>query len=242
MHAQKIRRIIGFVILLLSLAVLLWGIWPASQARRSVRVHLPNISSPRSSDHGLSEDRQLILTWPVRLRVGDRGLIQLSIEEIGASAAVEGSGSGLQSRNQANSESDDTTEINNILAEGRLELSGMNVVPSGEIYETMGEDGRAVFFWKARADRAGIFDGLIWLHLNSVIPGDALAGAPSIQSRSLLSAQRIQMVADDLLGLNGTTARLLGSIGIVVACLLLFDTLFLKVLNMIDKENHATHA
>lgn len=225
-----------------SLAILLWGIWPISQATRAVRVHLPDSSIIPDRSGGADIDRNLILTWPTRLRVGDRGLIQLSIEEAGASRVAHGEESGLQSNLQVLDENSIRSKASNILAEGRLEISGMIAVPAGEVYETIGEDGRAVFFWRARPGRAGIFDGFVWLHLNSVVPGESQGAESNMQSRVLLSAQRIQMVADDLFGLDGATARLLGTGGVVIACLLLFDTIFFKVLNRIGEENDKSHA
>jgi hypothetical protein len=184
-----------------------------------VRVHLPKHSALRSAAPGAEADHNLVLTWPDRLRVGDRGLIQLSIEE------------------NAN-----LTETGNMLVEGRLELSGMVTVPAGEIYEPIGQDGRAVFFWNARPDRAGIFDGFVWLHLNAIFPGEAQGERTGTESRSLLSAQRIQMTADDFFGMDGTTARLVGAVGIVIAFLLLLDTLFLKFLSRIVEEKNTSHA
>ena len=166
----------------------------------------------------------------------------MSLEEVGASEIVQGNESNPPQNHQVPGEINNRSEAGNILAEGRLEISGMIVVPAGEVYETIGEDGKAVFFWRARPDRAGVFDGFVWIHLNSITPGDAEGAEPDVQSRVLLSAQRIQMVADDLFGLDGATARLSGSVGIVIACLLLFDTIFLKALNRIGEENKTSHA
>lgn len=242
MRAQNVRRLVGLVIILPSLVILLWGLWPTSQMTRMVRVHLPEYSAQQSVAPSAEASHNLVLTWPARLRVGDRGLIQLSIEEASQLEVTTGSETSLQTTNHGDGENRTSAETGNMLAEGRLELSGMLTVPSGEIYEPMGQDGRAVFFWNARPDRAGIFDGFVWLHLNAIIPGEAHGGGTGTGNRSLLSAQRIQMTADDLFGMDGATARLLGAVGIAIAFLLLLDTLFLKVLGRIVEEKNTSHA
>jgi hypothetical protein len=206
---------------------------------RSVLVHLP---ASDASDDGPTVDRNLLLTWPVRLRVGDTGIIRLSIEgnsKLSGGAENEPS---LRSETTVEGSGGDQTQTVNVLAEGRLELSGMLAVPSGEVFEPLGSGERAKFFWQARPERAGKFDGFIWLHLNSIIPGSSQEEGPKVQNRSLLSAQRIEMEVDDLFGLDGSTARLLGVAGMALGGIILFDTWFLKILNKLPKENNISHA
>ena len=239
MIVRKVRRFIGLSILLPSLVIWLWGVWPASQTTRSVRVHLP---VPDASNNGSVVDRDLLLTWPVRLRVGDTGLIRLSLEGNNKSREVAENQPNLLSGTTMTGSHSNQTRTGNVLAEGRLELSGMLSIPSGEVFEPLGAGERAVFFWKARPDHAGKFDGFIWLHLNSIIPGGSQEGVPAVQNRSLLSAQRIEMEVDDLFGLDGSTARLLGVVGIAIGSIMLLDSWFLKILNKLPKENNISHA
>ena len=66
--------------------------------------------------------------------------------------------------------------------------------------------GRPVLFvWDLRPDLAEEMDGTVWLHL-SYIP---VAGGPVM--RQVLTAQRIEIRATDLLSLSGPWARALGS-------------------------------
>jgi len=59
MHAQKIRRIIGIVILMVSLALLIWGLWPFGDLVRTVPIDPQDMQLP--SNGGLLLD--LIWGW-----------------------------------------------------------------------------------------------------------------------------------------------------------------------------------
>lgn len=51
MDAQKIRRLIGIVILLISLALLIWGLWPFGDLVRTVPIDPQDMQLP--TDEGL---------------------------------------------------------------------------------------------------------------------------------------------------------------------------------------------
>jgi len=206
---------------------------------RSVLVHLP-VSD--AFNDGLTVDRNLLMTWPVRLRVGDTGIIQLRIEGNNNPSGVAENESSQHSGTTVEGSRGNQTRSSNVLAEGRLELSGILSEPSGEVFEPLGVGERAVFFWQARPDHAGNFDGFIWLHLNSIIPGSSQGEVPAVQDRSLLSAQRIEMEVYDLFGMDGPTARLVGVAGIALGSIIILDTWFLKILNKLPKENNISHA
>ena len=46
MNATRLRRIIGIFILLLSLGILLWGLWPFNDAVRTVPVRPGDLQLP----------------------------------------------------------------------------------------------------------------------------------------------------------------------------------------------------
>lgn len=257
----RARRAMGILLLLTSLVILLWGIWPPFTVVRTfpimialealptsdrVSVSSISMSSPieniattmvypsilltppppvpvgpinTSIPSGMPENRLLVLEWPAKLRVGDASYLRLKLD-------VDQQGDPSPTTDVANFEPGNETYKNpkspafrNIIMEAKLDMAGMQYTPSGEISESLHPGQPAMFLWSVRAPKVGTYRGAIWLHARFI----PLAEGGEI--RSVLSAPRVEIEAINFLGLGGTAARVLGSVGVVVGSILGLDGL-----------------
>jgi hypothetical protein len=175
----------------------------------------------------IPEQRLLVLEWPSKIRVGDADIIRLSLEmdtqgNLTPTAYFEG--------NQVQSKPVEIPNLyatHTILAEASLEMAGMEYRPSGDISEALLPGQPVTFVWSVRPPEIRRYRGTIWLHLR-FIPRQG-----GQETRSVLSAQLIEIEAVNFLGLGGATARVLGSVGVVVGSVLGLDNLipwFIKLI------------
>jgi len=101
-------------------------------------------------------------------------------------------------------------ETHFVTAEAHIDLAGVEVQPSGSIYEPMKPGQSVTFYWSIRPQETGIYRGTVWLHLNfeSLSTGEA--------SRIAVSAQIVEIEAVDFFGLSVNLARTSGVIGSIV--------------------------
>jgi hypothetical protein len=180
----------------------------------------PTAGTASTPQPAIPERRLMTVEWPSRVRVGDSDLVRLTLEvdEKGnITPTVEVSG------NQVKGETvliPNLYETHNILAEARLEMTGIEFTPQGEVSEPL-QPGRTVkYYWSLQPGQVGTYRGAVWLHLR-LIPFDDNAQ----ESRMLLSVQKIEIEAVNFLGLGGVAARLVGGVGTVVGSLLGLDNL-----------------
>jgi hypothetical protein len=232
MSAKNMRRYLIWVALLVSAIILLWGVWPFATQERSIRLTredmqwlLPGASLPAtqgpSSDTELtpSEERLLVLEWPARIRSGDARVIRLTLEadtegNLVPTTQLEGS--------QVTGEPisiPDLYDTHNLVAEARMDIAGVQYTPSGLVSEAMRPGRPVIFLWSVRPIDVGDYQGTVWLYLRLV----PLDGSEDI--RQVLSTQLIEFQAVNLLGMGGTAARVLGSVGVVVSTVLGLDDL-----------------
>ncbi len=103
------------------------------------------------------------------------------------------------------------------VAEARLELDKMEYRPTGVISEALLPGKSARFSWSVRSSDEGIYPGTIWLHVQ-YIPRNG-----GEELRKVISAQTIEIRADEFLGLSGNSARILGAIGLVLGAMIGLD-------------------
>ena len=201
---RKIPFILALIILLISAFLLAWGYVPDKHEMR-----IRNISATQTQ---LNEPRRLTLEFPPKMRAGVEGdIVRLTLEaddlrNITPTARIEGdldAGGTIRIP--------DIYETHQITAEARLDLAGMQVQPSGAIYEPMSRGQSATFLWRIRPQRTGRYRGTVWLHLTFK---DRSTGE---QTRIAVSAQTVEIEALDLLGLPVRLARTSGVIGSVIA-------------------------
>ncbi len=180
----------------------------------------------------LTESRRLNLEWPPKLREGDSGVVKMTLEvddqgNITPTAEIEG--------NEVRGETvviQNLYDTHNVLAEARLDMAGVEVSPEGEVSEPLRPGQAATFFWNIRTPQVGRFKGTVWLHLRFVpLKGD------EPESRTLVSAQVIDVDTVNFLGLGGTPARLLGGMGTLVGSILGLDNVIPWIWGRLRKKS-----
>jgi hypothetical protein len=175
------------------------------------------------------EPRLLTLEWPARLRTGDSDVIRLTLEvdeegNITPTASYEG--------NEIITELvliPNVYDTHNVLAEARLDIAGLEVIPPDLFSQALRPGETVTFSWSVRAADVGRYRGTVWLFLR-FLPLDG-----SADSQVALSAQVIEIQAVNLLGIGGTTARLMGLVGVAASGLLGADDI-LKALGWLFKR------
>lgn len=227
MLLQKVRRVCGLLILLLSLVILTWGLSSAEYLLQTTELAPAEMSLPEPdlptgsiSAGGVAtsatEPRLLLLSWPKSLRLGDDGMLRLRVGfqspptagSTSSQAHPAGAGNGQPGVYDAS---------NKLVLQSHLDLPGIMHTPTGEVSQAMLPDQPVVFLWYLRAVNPGIFSGKVWLHLRFVPP------PPAQEQRILLAAQQVDIQVVSLLGLSGSQARLFGSLGLVVGGFLGLD-------------------
>ena len=168
----------------------------------------PEISSPVPA---IPETRRLTLEYPPKIKAGvESDVIRLTLEvdengNITPTAQVNGNvvtGETIQIPN--------LYETHKVTAEARIDMAGMDVQPSGAIFEPMTPGQTVRFFWSIRPQDTGLYRGTVWLHL---VFEDRISGE---QSRMAVSAQIVEIEAVDFFGLSVNVARTSGVVGSVV--------------------------
>jgi hypothetical protein len=113
----------------------------------------------------------------------------------------------------------DLFKTHHVLAEARLDLAGVQVVPENLVSQTLLPGQRVDFHWSVKPEEVGTYRGNVWFYLRFIpINGGA-------ESQRTISAQPIQIRSVDMLGLTGTPARLVGALGTLVGSALGLDNL-----------------
>ena len=163
------------------------------------------------------EERLLVLEFPSRIRTGDSDLIILTLEmDEDGNMTPTAQFDDHQVRGSA-VEIPNLYDTHNVIAQARLDLAGVDYTPRGEMVEPMRPGVPVVFSWSISPQNVGTYRGTVWVHLQ-FIPLDG-----SEPSRRVLSAQVLELDAVNLLGLGGTSARLIGAVGAMVGAFLSLD-------------------
>ena len=171
-------------------------------------------ATPETAQPAILEARRLTLEWPPRLRTGDSDVVRLTLEvdELGGitpTAELEG--------HETVGETvyiPDVYATHNVLAEARLDLAGMEVLPADTISQPLLKGQSVTFYWSVSSDEIGVYRGTVWLYLRFL----PLDGGPA--SERPLSAQIVEIETVNLLGLGGTPARILGGVGMLLGGML----------------------
>ena len=167
----------------------------------------------------LPEKRLLSIEWPATIRVGDSDIIRLTLEtdkrgQITPSAEV----NGHQIIGQQVS-IPDLYDLDNIIAEARLDMAGLQVSPDGAVRQTMLPGQTLVFYWSISPGQAGLYRGVLWVYLD-LIPKNG----GEMDQRALM-AHRIDIQSTTVLGLPAATARWISAGGAVFSSILGFPFL-----------------
>lgn len=176
----------------------------------------PSEPAPLAPPPTIPESRRLTLEYPPKIRTGDSDVIRLTLEvdtlgNLTPTAEIQGNmvtGQVVQIP--------DLFDTDNVIAEARVDLAGVEVRPSEEISETLLPGQSVTFYWIVRPDTSGTFRGTAWLFLRFV---DKVS---RVETEKAISAQPVQIEATNFLGLNGSIARTAGGIGSLVGAVLGF--------------------
>jgi hypothetical protein len=202
---RNVRIGLGLLLLAGSFVFLAWGYWPA---HRELRVR-PVFTAGASQ----AKEDALTLLFPPKIRVGEAGVVRVTLDVGALSDFLPAAGETLSSS---------FYETHNLIAEARLDLPGVPVQPSGLISAPVSQGQTAVFYWTLRPANAGNFRGTIWLYLRAI---DKYTGE---EHRETVSAQMVEIESIKFLGFVVNRARTIGFVGAVVGLFLslpLFESL-----------------
>jgi len=212
MLVTKIRRIIGLVLCLGSIAILVYTTWPNSFQSREVsfsHYELNKVAAELEPGGAarlvFPEELQVQLDWPTWLRENEIGQVHLFVDT-GMDATLLNGDLNIYDRYTMSLET-------------RLEFPGVQVAPPGNVSQPLPEEGAIQFDWNIRPNERESPSGTLWLHLD-FIP----RSGGSIQHR-LLMAQQVNLRTVNLLGINMVTAQVLGIVGVVIGVVLWIDVL-----------------
>jgi hypothetical protein len=228
MAFRRALRVLGIVLLVLSLVALTWGLRSGETQIQSTELAssdlvLPDLegstgnSSTKTETPPSLEARLLELSWPKSLRLGDNGTIRLTVG-LPASQASQGKARPA------------FYDAYNLVLQSHLDLSGVTRTPTGEVSQVMLPDQPVVFLWYLRSTNPGIFGGKVWLHLRFV------PRSGGQDTRLLLAAQQVEINVVTLLGMSGRQARLFGSLGLALGLFLTLEGLLSRGLEQIGKS------
>ena len=171
----------------------------------------PELSGPPPA---IPESRRVSLEYPPSMRAGDSDVIRLTLEvdtlgNLTPTAEIQGnviSGQTVEIPNLYDS--------HNVIAEARLDLAGVEVRPAEVTSEPLLPGQSATFYWSVRPVSAGTYRGTAWLFLRFIDK------TTKEESRTVVSAQTVQISATNLFGITGNAARTAGGLGSVVGAVL----------------------
>jgi hypothetical protein len=167
----------------------------------------------------LQEKRLMSIEWPSSIRVGDSDIIRLTLQvdaQGQVTPSVEVSGHQLLGKEIS---IPNLYDADNIIAEARLDMAGLQVSPDGAVRQTMLPGQTLIFYWSVSPSQAGSYRGTLWVYLDLV----PKAGGETDQ-RTLI-AHRIDIQSNTVFGLTATTARWFGAGGAVFSSILGFPFL-----------------
>jgi len=159
----------------------------------------------------------LFVRAPTSIREGDIRQVTLFLQIDGTDI--------LKSQNLDGDSTDDDAfnellgifQTHNILVKTRFDIPGVDFAPRGELFEPLKPGVPVKYNWQIRPGETGEYQGTVWVHL-IYIP---LADGESEQR--LLSIQQVDIRSMDFFGLNGSQARVIGTLGTIIGILLIID-------------------
>lgn len=107
-------------------------------------------------------------------------------------------------------------ETHNVGVETRFDIAGLQIEPTGDVYQPLQQGVPVTFYWSVRAPQVGKFRGTIWVNLVFV---DKVTGE---ESRKAVSAQIVDIEAVDFFGFSVNFVRTSGVIGSVLGLIVGF--------------------
>jgi hypothetical protein len=236
MRKRNFRRLGALVILVSSLVMLVWGLWPVGDQSKELALSPAEMQLPTDSpfaggedesvlgvspEHstplqplGVPEPRRLTLEWRTILRSGDTDFIHLRVSEDIAGKITPTTG---EKGNQIIGEPvliSNVYTTHNVMADARLEIAGLTVSPNNQISQVLRPGEDITFTWSVRSSGVGRFPGTVWLYLR-FLPLDG-----GQERQLVLTAQVIEIQVVNLFGISAANSRLMGILGVSTSGLL----------------------
>jgi hypothetical protein len=231
---RAFRRLLSALILVISLLLLGWGLWPLRSQAQSLTMQPAEMQMPtptgemqtesllpgqEKAQPGVTEARRLTLEWPTTIRAGDSDVARLTLDvddrgNLTPTVMIEGHEQRGETVVIPN-----VYDTHNVLAEARIDLAGMQVSPAEGISQPLLPGEAVSFYWSLSPQQVGAYRGTVWLKLRF------LPRSGGEESERTLTAQLIEIEAVNLLGLGGTPARLMGGVGTVVGSVIGWEDL-----------------
>lgn len=213
------RRIFAALILALSCTMILWSVWPFGQNSQSLSFKPEDLFLLTEQleifpDSPILEPRVLSLKWPKKIREGEMQSIELAFTP--EDVILEGQSMDTNLA-QASNTLPEIADAYSVLVEGRLELTGVNFSPEGQVSQLLQYGEPLNYLWHVQVQQAGVYKGTVWIYLK------VISKQTGQENRQVLSAQRIEFTAVNFFGLNDVSTWLLGSLGLAIGIVLTFD-------------------
>ena len=229
MLAHTIRRVLATCILLLSVILLVWAMLPGKREVATLVLspfEMKMTSGSAGSTPAILEDRRVTLEWPSSMRIGDKGIINLTFDVNAGGNPTPSLASGASNEGGNGQSLTNVYITHNVMLEGRFEVAGMRVDPANPISESLPEGQPVSFKWEVSMPQAGSYECTLWLTLH-FLPLDG-----SEASHQPIYARRIKIDNTSLLGIGGSAVRLLGAGGILLSGCVVFDDMIGVVKNL----------
>ncbi|MDP2777580.1 MAG: hypothetical protein Q8O48_08040 [Anaerolineales bacterium] len=185
----------------------------ATQLPASPIIPSTQIAAPPA----ILETRHLTLEYPPKMKAGVEGDIvrlTLEVDDLGNITPTAQIGDNIVTGEVV--EIPNLYETHFVTAEARFDLAGMEVQPSGSIYEPMKPGQSVTFYWSIRPQETGVYRGTVWLHLVFM---ERVSGE---KSRMAVSAQIVEIEAVDFFGFPVNLVRTSGMVGSVLGLVIGF--------------------
>lgn len=183
----------------------------------AVSTSTPTASQGTEVLPAVPETRRLTLEYPLKIKAGaGSDVIRLALEvdslgNITPTADVVGhavEGEVIEIPN--------LYETHNVTAEVVFDIAGLEVKPSGTVFQPLKPGEKLDFFWSISAQNVGMYRGTVWLYLNFE---ERSSGE---KSRIPVSAQLVEIEAVDFFGFSVNFVRTSGVVGSVLGVIVGF--------------------
>ncbi len=169
------------------------------------------------------ETHLLSLSWPQKLRTGEVQSIEavfspVSSEDLKEIRLLDGS---LLM---------DIFQEYTVVVEGRLEIPGFKYSPEGQISQLLQPNQPVTFIWNLKAENTEVYKGTAWIYLSLI------SKKTGQEQKQVLTAQLLEFTGVDLWGLDYLSTRLIGSLGLAIGIVLIFDRFFVDLWMLLENR------
>lgn len=195
---KRLRTRLPWLLLVLSLGILLWGVLPIGM--RNIRMDFPMKSDPPIPGE-LGETRTLLIQYPESIRAGDSGRILVTVEAPPFGARMTPG---------------NLYETYTLLVEASLELPGVPLRPPGTLSSGLLPGAVVEFGWEIAPETGLTVEGRVWLFLTLI------AKDTNQRQTYPILARQIEVTAVTFLGMPAPAVRMLGGLGALASLALVY--------------------